>query len=57
MGVLVSTQYEDEQANGVAFTGNPSDRQGRPRYTINVQLGEVDVVSRPGRRRPPSSTS
>ena len=46
MGVLVSRQYEDEQANGVAFTGNPSDPKD-PRYTINVQLGEVDVVSPP----------
>jgi len=44
MGVLVSARYEDERANGVAFTGNPIDaRDGR--YTINVQLGEVDVVS------------
>ena len=46
MGVLVSTQYEDEQANGVAFTGNPTVK-GDPRYTINVQLGEVDVVDAP----------
>jgi hypothetical protein len=56
MGVLVSTQYEDEQANGVAFTGNPTVK-GDPRYTINVQLGEVDVVERPRRHdcraRPP----
>lgn len=46
MGVLVSTQYEDELANGVAFTGNPNDR-GDDRYTINVQKGEVEVVNPP----------
>ncbi len=46
MGVLVSTRYEDEKANGVAFTGNPTvPNDGR--YTINAQLGEVDVVSPP----------
>lgn len=46
MSMLVSRQYEDEQANGVAFTGNPSDPKDA-RYTINVQVGEVDVVSPP----------
>jgi pyruvate,water dikinase len=46
MGVLVSTRYEDERANGVAFTGDPIDAEDG-RYTINVQLGEVDVVSPP----------
>ncbi len=46
MGVLVSTQYEDEQANGVAFTGNPNDQEDN-RYTINVQRGEVEVVNPP----------
>lgn len=46
MGVLVSTQYEGEQANGVAFTGNPTLDDDN-RYTINVQLGEVDVVDAP----------
>ena len=44
MGVLVSGRHEDERANGVAFTGNPSDPED-PRFTINVQLGELDVVS------------
>jgi hypothetical protein len=44
--VLVSLRHEDERANGVAFTGNPSDGKDR-RYTINVQAGEVDVVSPP----------
>jgi len=46
MGVLVSLRHEDEQANGVAFTGNPADSKDG-RYTINVQAGEVDVVSPP----------
>ncbi len=46
MGMLVSRQYEHEQANGVAFTGDPTDEKDR-RYTINVQQGEVDVVSPP----------
>ena len=46
MGVLVSLRHEDEQANGVAFTGNPTDAKDE-RYTINVQAGEVDVVSPP----------
>lgn len=46
MGVLVSTQYEDERANGVAFTGNPNDRADN-RYTINVQRDEIEVVNPP----------
>jgi hypothetical protein len=44
MGLLVSERYEAEQANGVAFTGNPTDPED-DRFTINVQLGEVDVVA------------
>jgi hypothetical protein len=43
MGVLVNPRFRDEAANGVAFTGNPSD-PGDPRFTINVQIGEVPVV-------------
>jgi hypothetical protein len=46
MGVLVSTQYEDEKANGVAFTGNPNDQMDN-RYTINVQVDEIEVVNPP----------
>ncbi len=46
MGVLVSLRHEDEKANGVGFTGNPADGKDL-RYTINVQAGEVDVVSPP----------
>lgn len=43
MGVLVNPRFDDEAANGVAFTGNPSDLAD-PRFTINVQVGEVPVV-------------
>lgn len=44
MGVTVSLRFEDELANGVAFTGNPVDLLSG-RYVINAQRGEVDVVS------------
>lgn len=44
MGVAISRRYEGERANGVAFTGDPLDPRQR-RYTVNAQLGEVDVVS------------
>lgn len=44
MGVLCNPRFEDELANGVAFTGNPTDPED-PRLTINVQVGEVDVVA------------
>lgn len=44
MGATISLRYEDEQANGVAFTGDPIDPR-QPRYTVNAQAGEVDVVS------------
>lgn len=43
MGVQVNLRFKDEQANGVAFTGNPLDLED-PRMTINVQLREVPVV-------------
>jgi hypothetical protein len=43
MGVLVNERFADEAANGVAFTGNPSDPTDA-RMTINVQVGEVPVV-------------
>ncbi len=46
MGILVSTRFADEEANGVIFTGNPSDPEDA-RYTVNVQLGEVNVVGAP----------
>jgi len=44
MGATISLRYESERVNGVAFTGNPIDPQ-QPRFTVNAQLGEVDVVS------------
>jgi hypothetical protein len=44
MGATISLRYEDEQANGVAFTGNPRDRRDS-RYVVNVQYGETDVVA------------
>jgi hypothetical protein len=44
MGVLVSRAFLDERANGVAFTGSPSDPLDR-RYVITVQKGEASVVS------------
>ncbi|MCX4242490.1 PEP/pyruvate-binding domain-containing protein [Paraliomyxa miuraensis] len=44
MGATISLRYEGEHANGVAFTGDPIDPRS-PRFTVNAQLGEVDVVS------------
>src|SRR5262245_60640343 len=44
MGVLVDARIKDERANIVAFTGNPSLR-GDPRYLVNAQPGDRDVVS------------
>ena len=43
MGVLVNTRSKDEQANIVAFTGNPTADDDR--FVINAQFGEWDVVS------------
>lgn len=44
MAMLVNPRFAEELANGVAFTGNPSDIQDL-RFTINAQLGEDPVVS------------
>jgi hypothetical protein len=44
MAVLVSTAFLDEKANGVAFTGNPSNALDR-RYVVTSQVGEESVVS------------
>lgn len=44
MGVTVSQRFDDELANGVAFTGNPLKLKQR-QFTINAQRGEVDVVN------------
>ncbi len=46
MGVLVHRNFPSETANGVAITKNIY-RQGFPGYTVNVQTGEVPVVSPP----------
>ncbi len=43
MAVLVNTQTEDEQANIVGFTGNPT--MDDPRWLVEAQLGDLDVVS------------
>ncbi len=44
MAILVTLAFPDEQANGVAFTGDPSDPEEK-RYLVNVQLGDEKVVS------------
>ena len=48
MAILVNTRTKGELANIVAFSGNPLLR-GDPRYLVNAQYGELEVVSaRPG---------
>jgi len=44
MGVLVTRAHIGERANGVAFTGNPSNSTDR-RFIVTAQLGEESVVS------------
>ena len=44
MGILVNRAFLDETANGVAFTGNPSN-PGDGRFLITSQVGEESVVS------------
>ena len=44
MAILVDTRIANEQANIVAFTGNPLGPE-RADYLVNAQLGELDVVS------------
>ena len=46
MGVLCHRNFPDEAANGVAVTANVY-RKNFPGFTINVQKGEVSVVSPP----------
>ncbi len=46
MGILAHRNFPNESANGVAITKNLY-RQGFPGYTVNVQKGEVPVVSPP----------
>ncbi len=44
MGILVNNRSKDEQANIVAFSGNPTS-EGDDRYLVNAQEGELEVVS------------
>lgn len=44
MGILVFTHYIGEQANIVAFSGNPGSIED-DRYMVNAQEGELAVVS------------
>jgi hypothetical protein len=46
MGILVHRNFPDEASNGVAITRNMY-RSGFPGYTVNVQLGDINVVSPP----------
>lgn len=49
MALLVHHNFPDEEANGVAVTGNPFDATGLdPAFYVNVQHGgEVEVVAPP----------
>jgi pyruvate,water dikinase len=45
MALLVHRAFNDEDANGVAFTANPYDTTGlEPGFYVNVQVGENSVV-------------
>lgn len=44
MAILVNRTFIDEAANGVAFTGNPSNPLDR-RFVVTAQVGEESVVS------------
>ncbi|MFH1464365.1 MAG: PEP/pyruvate-binding domain-containing protein [Pseudomonadota bacterium] len=44
MGILVDDRAKDEQANIVAFSGNPTS-PGDDRTLVNAQIGAYDVVS------------
>jgi pyruvate, water dikinase len=49
MGLLVHQNYAEEEANGVALTGNPFDASGlEPGFYVNVQFGgDAEVVHPP----------
>lgn len=49
MALLVHHNFPDEEANGVAVTGNPFDASGLdPAFYVNVQFGgDVEVVAPP----------
>lgn len=54
MALLVHTNYEAEEANGVAVTANPFDASGLdPAFYVNVQIGGSAEVVHP----PPGVTS
>jgi hypothetical protein len=44
MAILVTPAFPDELANGVAFTGDPSD-PAETRYLVNAQVGDEEVVT------------
>ena len=45
MAMLLNPTYRDEQANGVAITGNIFDTSGlEPAFYINAQIDEYSVV-------------
>jgi pyruvate,water dikinase len=45
MALLVAHSFPDEEANGVALTGNLFDTSGlEPGFYVNVQLGDTSVV-------------
>jgi pyruvate, water dikinase len=44
MAILVTLGFPDERANGVAFTGDPTDPL-EARYLVNAQVGDEAVVS------------
>jgi hypothetical protein len=43
MAILVNPRTQNERANIVAFTGNPTS-PGDDRYVVDAQAGELDVV-------------
>ncbi len=48
MSLLVHPSFTDEEANGVAITGNIFDSSGlNPAFYVNVQAGETSVVAPP----------
>jgi len=48
MALLVHRSFPTEEANGVALTNNPFDREGlEPAFYVNVQLREFSVVQPP----------
>jgi hypothetical protein len=44
MGLLVNDRTDDERANAVLFTGNPTT-DGDDRWLVNSQYGDLDVVA------------